>query len=159
MCSACLLLLQVPTALLLLEQDHNHTQAVSPTSNSPVSLPAGKPKAQQADIPLLQQGVLKSVPSPHKTHIVFQLLCYTALFTLGLLFLSDMQLRHYPEHFTTSIFMAPVQGETPLPLGTTAPMHWMRHVYGYMLMVSHAAYIACAQHVFLNTMQPCLLQH
>ncbi|KAL3134128.1 hypothetical protein ABBQ32_008548 [Trebouxia sp. C0010 RCD-2024] len=127
-------LLIVPTALLLLEQDRNLDKTAPPAISSHGSLPADKHKLQQPDMPLLHQRVAKPVLSRNKPHIVLQLLSYTALFTLGLLVLSDMQLRHYPEHFTTSLFKTRVQGATPLPLGTQSPVHWTRHVYGYMLM-------------------------
>lgn len=121
--------------MLLLEQDRNLDKTAPPAISSHGSLPADKHKLQQPDMPLLHQRVAKPVLSRNKPHIVLQLLSYTALFTLGLLVLSDMQLRHYPEHFTTSLFKTRVQGATPLPLGTQSPVHWTRHVYGYMLMV------------------------
>ena len=133
------MLLQVPTALLLLDQDHNYKQAAPHTHQSPVKLHADTTNLQVPEMPSLPQSASKSLSSPHKTQIVLQLVSYTAFFTLGSLCLSDMQLRHYPEHFTTSLFTMPRQGATPLPLGTKGATHWVWHVYGYMLKVRHAS--------------------
>lgn len=126
----------MPTALLLLEQDH---KAALHTNQSPVNLHADTTKLQLPDMPSQPQGISKSIASPHSRHIVLQLVSYTALFTLCLLSLSDIQLRHYPEHFTTSLFTTPAQAEIPLPLGTKGATHWVWHVYGYMLKVKHAS--------------------
>lgn len=133
----------MPTALLLVEQDHNHTEAAPQTSHAPANLHAEKPQLPPPNVPSLKQVNSKSILSSHNTHtvLVLQLVFYTVLFTLGLLFLSDMQLRQYPEHFTTSLFTMSAPSETPLPLGTQGATHWVWHVYGYMLKVRVLAYV------------------
>ncbi|MCJ1242795.1 hypothetical protein MMC14_010804 [Varicellaria rhodocarpa] len=128
------LLSQVPTALLLIEHDscgkQNHQLCCSPATNT------------------LHQDNAKPASNQNKAHIVLQLLCYFSLFIAGLILLSDMQLRHYSEHFITSLFAVPVQKAVPLPLGTNAPMHWTWHVYSYMLTVSSSTVVllVSAQH-------------
>ena len=89
-----------------------------------------------------QQPLIKCQPTKQsiqaqKARVVIQLILFFCIFLAGLLLLSEMQLRHYPEHFTSSIFSRSdnITQTAAMPLGASEPMHWTRHVYGYMLKV------------------------
>ena len=122
-------------------------------------LPPDKPAQQQP------QEVAKPVRNQTQTHVVVQLLCYIGLFTAGLIFVSDMQLRHFPEHFTTSLWTPHLKGATPLPIGAKGHAHWMWHVYGYMLTVRSVSAVLCIcvyqsaclhqAHMFVASALPC----
>ncbi|DBB16916.1 TPA: hypothetical protein ACH3X3_014028 [Trebouxia sp. C0006] len=72
-----------------------------------------------------------------KTRVTCQLLCFFSVFMLGLLLLSETQLRHHQEHFTVSTLgslgSSQVSKQQSLPLGASKCQHWTQHVYGYML--------------------------
>ena len=93
---------------------------------------------------------------------------YCALFLACLVIMSDIQLRHYPEHYEMScaqlFFPRPI--ETPnlsRPVGACASAHWTRHVYGYMFCVSqppaneevfHVYFCGAHIHLPLNAHRP-----
>jgi len=74
-----------------------------------------------------------------KTRVTCQLLCFFSVFMLGLLLLSETQLRHHQEHFTVSTLgslgSSQASKQQSLPLGASKCQHWTQHVYGYMLTV------------------------
>jgi len=95
-------------------------------------------KEQQHGSPDVLQPAKQSMQKP-KTRVTCQLLCFFFMFILGLLLLSEMQLRHHLEHFTTSTLGSlgrpQATKQQSLPLGASKCQHWTQHVYGYMLTV------------------------
>ncbi len=93
---------------------------------------------QQHSLPDLLQPA-KPFMQKQKTRVTCQLLCFFFMFMLGLLLLSEMQLRHHQEHFTMSTLGSlgslQVSKQQSLPLGASKCQHWTQHVYGYMLTV------------------------
>ena len=118
---------QVPVTLLLCHDGQHVVANTAPLTVPPPS--GGKQSTSTLQTPVRQ-----------KLHRAAQpvLLCF-CFFLACLLFLSDIQLRRYPEHWQTSFlrFMLPCPGpKSNRPVGTPAPVHWTRHVYGYMMWVS-----------------------
>lgn len=144
------MLSQVPTALLLL--DSSNSQIAKRNSASPACFFAENSSFQQHNGSLLQpdkpaqqqqEDIAKPVTKQGQMHTVVQLLCYMGLFTAGLIFISDMQLRHFPEHFATSLMASHIKDASSLPLGAKASAHWTWHVYGYMLTVGSFSAVLC----------------
>ena len=131
--------LQVPTALLLCDHASKY-QLISSETLPPCSLAADLAKSTKPDCkPSDDMQPAKQAAQRQKYKFVIHFICFFCMFSAGLLLLSEMQLRHYPEHFTSSIFatssVSQINLQPTLPLGASQPMHWMRHVYGYMLTV------------------------
>lgn len=111
---------------------------------------AAKACIAQADIPLKatseQQYSSSRTLQPakqslqkQKTMVTCQLICFLLIFIISFLLLSELQLKHYPEHFASSMLATlgrPQEStQETLPLGVPETRHWTQHVYGYMLTV------------------------
>ncbi|DBA75512.1 hypothetical protein WJX77_011250 [Trebouxia sp. C0004] len=144
-------LLLVPTALLVrkhVTKQQNGLAGVSACCSSVAEITAASIYSQVADgpdkaasepqhgLPDVLQTAKQSVQK-QKTRVTCQLLCFFFMFLLGLLVLSEMQLRHDLEHFARcmsgSLDRPQATKQQSLPLGASKHQHWTQHVYGYML--------------------------
>jgi len=116
---------------------------------------------QQHSLPDVLQPAKQSMQK-QKTRVTCQLLCFFFMFMLGLLLLSEMQLRHHQEHFTMSTLGSlgrpQASKQQSLPLGASKCQHWTQHVYGYMLTVRCVAPPKALSSPFRDVFDACRVQ-
>ena len=116
---------------------------------------------QRHSLPDVLQPAKQSMQK-QKTRVTCQLLCFFFMFMLGLLLLSEMQLRHHQEHFTMSTLGSfgkqQASKQQSLPLGASKCQHWTQHVYGYMLTVRCVAPLKALSPTFRDMFDECRVQ-
>ena len=129
----CSFYLQVPLTLLL-EGASNDTQLADGAASTAPTDGSQQTSAKQASA---KQPLCRAAQP---------VILYCTLFLACLLLLSDIQLRHYSEHYKTScvklVSPSPVLQHSR-PVGAHAPIHWTRHVYGYMFWVRQSPAQVC----------------
>lgn len=130
------LALQVPTMLILRQSATQHDLTSNTVSHDQgMAATAVDDKLSQVD----KQQTKQQAGSATAKQLCMQFVSSLCLFAVCLLLFSDIQLRPYSDHFTTTIFnntsAAHGKAHNSLPLGAPETMHWTQHVYGYMLTV------------------------